>query len=1228
MSLQQDIEKTGYRNWVKGGLAYKYLRRGIADFIDDAVKKEHERILSTIKHKPGTTCSSCCLRNLRPLHACKKNHIGKNKCPFDIKGCGCFCPKNTFPCPAKICDAIHTEIINCHGSMPPDPNWKNTDIHKWCTSPWEIGKCYIKAPGYSKLTKAADIDIAGLLHVLINNISLKSHLSDTLNSSGMLEKTLHGRNNLCHSANMELDESELNDIIDDMIRILEDSEELGARCDAKEAIANLNQLKEKTFIITTNDEAEVFKQSFNILSEKCEELTRTIQEAKDDIGASGAKQIETIKDTTRTVVQDFLKEEREKTDKILYDRVERLESRLTAIETEFHKFENLRVKHRNQLDFVQAKLALQKRLVHLYQTHYIKTSISPLKSQENDLNIEDMYVFPNMTMEDKKKGDKTHNLHRTRDSQNISRPVSHYRDILQTNDKKHRNIYIVGNVGTGKSAFCKMMIQNWCLGILVNERQRSGNSPNIHQQDKKDGSVDDEIMYENCSLKTVDKNESMPSDEYDSSENGETIPSIGMHVEGDYNEVFSKTNIENMKEIKQFEFLFFVPLERMSGYGSFIDMIKSFATSTDLSTSEIIDRIFATESERCLVIADSLDEWIPPEPKGLLPHESYGLPSRNQLHAARIITLSRPSAKGIINMKSSECDQRIDLLGINVKHMKMFVRKYLAQNDQTDQSCKSFLDKIRLSEIEKLENNPLLLQQLVWLFCMENDIGRSSTDIYSHLLNIMLAWSEDKTGDACLQDMPLTDTTVLPDLLHRFPRCEENKQFLLQIGSVAFKLLVESRTSTFSRVFLKENGLSTKSIQKVINLGIVVEEKCFNPTRERTTLIFIHKSYLEFFAALYLVSQCHRVHNTASGMNQSKTTAKVFHDLLKDFESVAAILQLSNVLKMVCGMSPGSIKDITEVICYIASIDDDMIRDRDSRFEDSYCTLIYQFEHLISDCLQEGDLNEQVMIHMCDVTVDYDTNINTLHHIVKDSVISFWNFEYFDLELFRWVLGLTRLQYIDADLDELPHDCMEQLSSFIHTSPLKVIRLSDLTCTMKKCEGHMLDLGRHNDLKKLDIDCHNVIISNINTENLKCLHVNPHSILHFSMLLNARCLTELDLSSVHENRFLFTREINSVLHTLHQLEKLMLSYVDIASRSITVDSSMKNLEVIGFYWVHMNIETVQMFVDSLCDLQNIVHVTFNGSEVDEDAYINISKRKKMLVTRMPWGDIYTRNTVT
>jgi hypothetical protein len=321
-------------------------------------------------------------------------------------------------------------------------------------------------------------------------------------------------------------------------------------------------------------------------------------------------------------------------------------------------------------------------------------------------------------------------------------------------------------------------------------------------------------------------------------------------------------------------------------------------------------------------------------------------------------------------------------------------------------------------------------------------------------------------------------------------------------------------------------------------------------------------------------------------------------------------------------MSPSSITDVTEVICYIASIDDDMIRDRHLHFfyeGGILVVLLTILLSIISDCLQEGDLNEQAMIHMCDVYVNCDTNVNTLHQIVKDSVISFGNYEHFNSELLRWLIGLTRLQYMDADLGELSHDCMEQLLSFIQTSSLKVISLTEIPCTMKKCEGHMLDLGRHNDLQRLYIVCQNVIISNINTESLKYLRVNPHSISYFSLLSNARCLTELELISDPDNRFLFTREINSVLHTLHRLETLMLHGVDITSSTLTVNSSMTCLKDICLSFAKTTMENMQKFVDSLCHFQNSVNVMFSGLE--NDAYIDMLKSTEMLeVTGMTSED--------
>jgi hypothetical protein len=176
MDHQKEIEKKKYRNWVRGGLAYKYLKQGLENFADDVVKREHTRILASINNTSHTNCNFCLLRNLQPLHTCKKGHNGQKICPYELFNCNCVHSKKQ-PCPSSICDGVMEEILKSHGSLPPQPNWKNTDIKKWCTEPWEVAKCYINAPGYADKKNAADIDASGLLHVFINNTNLHSYLA-------------------------------------------------------------------------------------------------------------------------------------------------------------------------------------------------------------------------------------------------------------------------------------------------------------------------------------------------------------------------------------------------------------------------------------------------------------------------------------------------------------------------------------------------------------------------------------------------------------------------------------------------------------------------------------------------------------------------------------------------------------------------------------------------------------------------------------------------------------------------------------------------------------------------------------------------------------------------------------------------------------------------------------------------------------------------------------------
>ncbi|XP_053383644.1 uncharacterized protein LOC123537265 isoform X2 [Mercenaria mercenaria] len=266
-----------YRNWVRGGLAYLYLKAGIKGFADDVVQQQHKHILHTVNNTPGLSCNQCCVRDLQPLHKCEKDpDSGRNRCPRRQNICNCLSTK-TKPCPSRICDAIMEEILNNHGSTPPRPNWRNTDAQKWCSNPWEIAKCFIDLPGYSFQSKADDFDASALLQMFINNVSLTRHFSDKLNRSDTLKKTLQRRNELFHSSAMEMEDSQLAECIDEIIAILEDEKELKARHDTQEAVRSLKQLKQESFIITTPQESDVLISAVTHVTNRFKELTQPLE---------------------------------------------------------------------------------------------------------------------------------------------------------------------------------------------------------------------------------------------------------------------------------------------------------------------------------------------------------------------------------------------------------------------------------------------------------------------------------------------------------------------------------------------------------------------------------------------------------------------------------------------------------------------------------------------------------------------------------------------------------------------------------------------------------------------------------------------------------------------------------------------------------------------------------------------------------------------------------------
>ncbi|XP_053386843.1 uncharacterized protein LOC123563372 isoform X4 [Mercenaria mercenaria] len=276
MAHEKQLRNPKYRSWVKSGLGLKYLKEGLEQFTVDVLDEQHLAILMTVRKASksmATSCNQCQVNSLLPNHARTRS----NHCPLGVNDCNCRQPKGKRTCPNDICGAIYEEVIHLHGSTPPAPYWRNTDATLWCSNPWEIGKCFINAPGYAHTRSASETDCAGLLHIIVNNKGFHSHLQCDINGSDILCKTRQYRNEILHSASMELENETAGNYIDDMIAVLQDAKELCSRAESVEAVKKLTELKTKDFIVSTENEMEIFQEMRKALAKETDESLEKIE---------------------------------------------------------------------------------------------------------------------------------------------------------------------------------------------------------------------------------------------------------------------------------------------------------------------------------------------------------------------------------------------------------------------------------------------------------------------------------------------------------------------------------------------------------------------------------------------------------------------------------------------------------------------------------------------------------------------------------------------------------------------------------------------------------------------------------------------------------------------------------------------------------------------------------------------------------------------------------------
>ncbi|XP_060584015.1 uncharacterized protein LOC132740174 isoform X2 [Ruditapes philippinarum] len=661
--------------------------------------------------------------------------------------------------------------------------------------------------------------------------------------------------------------------------------------------------------------------------------------------------------------------------------------------------------------------------------------------------------------------------------------VKGYHEHFQT--KGNKKIYILGDVGTGKSTFCKMMIENWCDAVK--------------------SSTNELICFENGH----DATKAVSSD------------------------VNRKSEYDNVSQVAQYEFLFYIPLQYMSAFksDSTVEMIKEI-TRDLTSNSELIDKIFQEDSMRCLIIADSLDEWTPPKEIVCKPHVSYGIPNGDKTNDATVITLSRPSAKGILNLENSEVDLKLQLLGISGDSLRSFIERYISNTHVTNKTYDEFIKKLEIKHIEHVVKTPLILQQLLWLYCNGEDIGKSVCETHCVILNIMFAYSDRrKKGPYLIR--PIVDYNNLNPInsLNRFPRIQEYIPILFRLGKIAFETCTSDKVQATFGLSNLEMHLSEDDIKQLTDLGILNKSRCFGRLFEETKFSFSHICDIEFFAALYLAIY-YGTAQTAS-TNREDTALDL---LFLRCKLTCDVIQLSNLIKLFCGLSPDIIGSLSKRISSIVNEDGHILQHR--RNEDiRYHDVLIQIQRLMVLCLNEFDSDNTTIISLSDLYISGDEPIPPLHKINPEYVISLYiDFSYefgeYNKDVGEYVTKCKHMQNMHVSLN--PFNQYQRFPYlFAEKVYLKQLRLSNVT----DCD---IDLSMVNRLQALVLTgCSYIDISNLDTEHLESINIIQCD--GFSCFLTASNLTDVYIEKCHGS--IDMTSLQSVIQNAAFLRQLTLDSV-------------------------------------------------------------------------------------
>ncbi|XP_060561245.1 uncharacterized protein LOC132721015 [Ruditapes philippinarum] len=372
----------------------------------------------------------------------------------------------------------------------------------------------------------------------------------------------------------------------------------------------------------------------------------------------------------------------------------------------------------SQADYEQAKLERQKKLIEQYHKTLLQISTTPLQPKSEKCTFNDIYIRPKITREIKEEKGETEEVE-----------VKTMSEIFTKDGVSQKSIYVLGDAGSGKTSFCKYLVNCWCFAHSEEheaDNEKHGGVNEIEGDSEKRGRDNDEDENHGGSFCKYLANcwcfaHSEEHEADNGNEDGSSKPegdiqdnSDGLIHSESHNDdsggiltdfefdINYELKFNGVKEMKKFDIVFYIPLRQYQNIDTIDEMLQK------RYQMKIVNTLPEEESSRVMILLDGLDEW-----------SSENIPEHCIFKEYTIVTTSRPWKFHTLRLSDVEIEQSLNLKGFDLICEREMVNRTVSQLNvrrHANKRARDCMEKLKEESLESLKQVPIMLQHLICLW--------------------------------------------------------------------------------------------------------------------------------------------------------------------------------------------------------------------------------------------------------------------------------------------------------------------------------------------------------------------------------------------------------------------------------------------------------------------------------------------------------------------------------